>query len=295
MHSIREIKLPETVTVIANNAFISCGSLEKINLPLGLTYIGMQAFMWCGNLQELRIPETVEYIGGSAFFNDYATLYFEADAASDLWHYNWSDYFSGSIVWGACVHRNVTVDEVKKTCYEDGYLRITCDDCGEEVRYEYYEASHDYDNGVCTVCGDTLPVTALYNYWIDGDIVVISDYYGDDEHVIVPAEIEGYPVGRIGDWSFDWQNRVKSVTLPETVTSVGPYAFYNSSVADIYCPSGADLSGWDPAWARDCSANVWAGSELVSYVGEQDGFVYRITDGCVMLTGCTVHTSSELV
>lgn len=72
-----EVIIPETikgrpVTVIRENAFESCSSLEKIELPKSVKEIGDSAFLWCTSLKEVVIPDGVEKIGESLFYEDTA-------------------------------------------------------------------------------------------------------------------------------------------------------------------------------------------------------------------------------
>ena len=62
------ITLPESVTSIGNNAFVSSG-VVSINLPDGLESIGEAAFSRCHALQTIVIPGSIKTIGDSAFSN----------------------------------------------------------------------------------------------------------------------------------------------------------------------------------------------------------------------------------
>lgn len=58
--------VPESVTVIGNNAFLN-EYLSEIVLPQGLIEIGENAFAACISLKHIEIPPTVTEIGSSAF------------------------------------------------------------------------------------------------------------------------------------------------------------------------------------------------------------------------------------
>ena len=63
----REIKIPEGVTSIGNNAFQNNQDLTGIELPDSLTSIGVDAFFGCRNLKSITIPDGVTGIGEHAF------------------------------------------------------------------------------------------------------------------------------------------------------------------------------------------------------------------------------------
>lgn len=64
-----EVRIPDTVTEIKNQAFFNTALIGTLELPPGLTSIGDRAFMDCNTLTgPLVIPDTVTEIGNSAFY-----------------------------------------------------------------------------------------------------------------------------------------------------------------------------------------------------------------------------------
>ena len=66
-NDIKNIVIPETVKVIAKNAFFCVKKLQSIILPESLEEIGATAFEYCENLREVIIPKTVKKIGSGVF------------------------------------------------------------------------------------------------------------------------------------------------------------------------------------------------------------------------------------
>ena len=66
---LTEMDIPESVTVIADGAFDGCTALTRITLPDGLTEIAPFTFESCFALSHIRIPEGVTAIGEGAFSN----------------------------------------------------------------------------------------------------------------------------------------------------------------------------------------------------------------------------------
>ena len=86
----------------------------------------------------------------------------------------------------------------------------------------------------------TLPavVQAQFDYTINNGTVTITGYTGSGGAVTIPAMISGLPVASIGDSAFafvDWSGSgsncqyIVSVTIPDSVTSIGSSAFYHCS------------------------------------------------------------------
>lgn len=65
--NLKEITLPESLTIIANDAFFGCSSLTKVVIPDNVTEIEKTAFSQCTSLTEATIGRSVISIGKSCF------------------------------------------------------------------------------------------------------------------------------------------------------------------------------------------------------------------------------------
>ena len=91
-------------------------------------------------------------------------------------------------------------------------------------RYEDLFYSIDETEGTVTIinCADTIPNRVT--------------------EVVIPSDIEGYPVTKIGDNAFKDEKSLKSVTIPDTVTSMGEGAFENcTALASVAIPGSITL------------------------------------------------------
>ena len=75
---------------------------------------------------------------------------------------------------------------------------------------------------------------------------------GNTTHLVIPEQIDGSPVIGIGDGAFRSNDKLVSVTLPDTVTYLGDNAFYqNFSLTSIQLPEGLKTIGDDCfTWAE---------------------------------------------
>ena len=70
------------------------------------------------------------------------------------------------------------------------------------------------------------PVT-LYTYTLDDDDnATITAYKGNATAIVIPSKLDGYTVVAVGYGVFQNNNNLRAVTIPDTVTSIGGYAFY---------------------------------------------------------------------
>lgn len=64
-----EVVIPDSVTIIGDNAFKNCTGLTNITIPNSVTNIGLSAFECCSSLTNITIPGGVTVIGHNAFCN----------------------------------------------------------------------------------------------------------------------------------------------------------------------------------------------------------------------------------
>ena len=82
-----------------------------------------------------------------------------------------------------------------------------------------------------------------FTYEINGESVTITGYTGNEASVVIPNEIEGKPVTAIGERAFSQNNTLTSVAIPDSVTGIGDYAFYESGLENINIPAGVTTIG----------------------------------------------------
>lgn len=70
---LRNIQLPEKLTLIGGGAFCNCKNLKQVQLPPQLKELGEGAFFNCENLTQIQLPSQLNKLGGDAF-RDCASL-----------------------------------------------------------------------------------------------------------------------------------------------------------------------------------------------------------------------------
>lgn len=173
---LKNVNIPRSVKIIQANAFSECTALEEIVIPSSVTKIQESAFSGCALLKEIFIPQSVTIIEKHAF-NDCQnlTIYCQAKEKPSNWAFSWNTD-SRPTFW----------DVTKYGVTENGL--------------SWYK---HYDN-----------------------TIIIRKYIGTQENVVIPSLIDDCQVVRIDDNAFFKNNKVTYIEIPDTVLTIGAQAFY---------------------------------------------------------------------
>ena len=136
------------------------------------------------------------------------------------------------------------------TCVNKATYYYSCA-CGEksENTFEYGESlGHDYINGLCTRCGEKFFNGHLEYRWDDRGMEGYSCVgFGTvtDTDIVIPSEYAGFPVTSIGPSAFKYCSSLTSVTIPNSVTSIGSDAFAGCGLTSITIPNSVTSIGSD--------------------------------------------------
>ena len=215
-----------------------------------------------------------------------------------------------------------TLDHDYNTAYsfDNSFHWYACKNCGAKKDNAEHKAA---DNGMCSVCD--MPVGAtegiIYDVSADGTYAVVAAYKGTATKIRIADTYNGLPVTTIYGKAFYQNGVITSVIIPDSVTSIGYYAFRDcssltgvvigdsvTSIGDYafyYC---SNLTGIkvdsNNANYKDINGNLYTkdGKTLIQYaIGKSDiHFVipdsvtsigYSAFYGCDSLTGVVIPDS----
>ena len=110
------------------------------------------------------------------------------------------------------------------------------------------------------------------HYAVEEGSVVIMGYEGTVPTLVIPAEIEGFPVTRIENGAFAQRDALTSVVLPDSITQIGKWVFEGcDSLTSVTMPEGPCVLEGNPFC--DCpkmnltsyEGGIYAGSRTNPY------------------------------
>ena len=203
------------VTKIAYGAFYTAWGVKSVSLPSSLTEIGGYAFGFNLGLTAISIPASVTKINESAFANakNLANVNFAGNAPEVG-----TDAFIG-IATGA----KANLSNSSQTGF--GY-------------------NGDSFAGLVVTGGIDPPP---YEFYVGAEAVTITGCRGGaaacPETLSIPSTIAGKPVTTIAGGAFYASPTLTGVTLPDSVTEIGNFAFYHTPLNRITLGSGLTTIG----------------------------------------------------
>ncbi|MDI9469585.1 MAG: leucine-rich repeat protein [Bacillota bacterium] len=106
---------------------------------------------------------------------------------------------------------------------------------------------HAYETaGTCSLADSGLPPLAqaapVGDYIFDRTIGMITDYIGHDRDLVIPSELDGVFVEKIGGSAFN-NKQLISVIIPDTVTYIGEHAFSHNQLTRVVIPDSVTEIG----------------------------------------------------
>lgn len=241
--SLITIVLPQNMTELGRNMFIDCRALTSITLPNTLTSIGSNAFSGCLALTSITLPGSLTNIENRTFYHCSALTSIDIpDSVTSI----------GESAFENCTNlASLTIgDSVISISYRAFYAcsslaDITFSNSIEEVFNDAFSGTPWLDS---QPAGLVYIGKAAYKYKTGGsdtEIVIndgtisISPYCFYDSRSITSVNIPN-SVTSIGSYAFSNTN-ITSINIPDSVTSIGRNAFSNVPLTSVIIPSSIKI------------------------------------------------------
>ena len=251
--SLTSITIPDSVTSIGNSVFLGCESLTSITLPDGVTTIGDYAFENCSSLTSITLPDSVTSIGYGAFQ--------ECESLTSITFPNGITNISASAFEKCYKLTSITIPDSVTSIGEKAFYY-----CESLTSITIPDSVTSIGNNVFLGCESLISI----------NVDETNAYYSDIEGVLFDKnaktlvqypngnEIESYlipdSVTSIGDYAFYSSDALTSITIPNSVTSIGDYAFgYCEALTSITLPDSVTSIGsnvfWETPWFESKKEN----------------------------------------
>ena len=208
------VSIGSNVKTIGFDAFWNCTSLSSLDIPDNVTTIENWAFEGCSSMNPVKIGSGVTSIGGSAFSGCTGLYHIECRATTPPTITN--STFPSSLYSRVTLHvPKAALNAYKNANYWMNFTNI------ESI--ELYDFIY---NGI------------YYNAYREDAVSVTRERWDSNNcysssNITIPSTVynngQAYTVGAIGDDAFRFCSNLQSITIPNSVLTIGIWGFYGCS------------------------------------------------------------------
>jgi Flp pilus assembly protein protease CpaA len=318
--SLTNVALGTNVTSIGIAAFAECPRLTDVMIPNSVTNIGGAAFSYCSGLTSITVsPQNLFYSSSNGIlFDKHQYTLIVAPAGGIVGSYTIADTVTsiGGTAFAACT--NLTSVTIPNTVTNIGELAF--DGCFNLIQI-YFEGNAPSTGLSVFGLRRLLPFGFNINseavYYLPGTTgwaatfaglpaylwdppfactptngtITIDGYIGSGGAITIPATINGLPVTSIGNRAFGSCTNLTSITIPNSVTSIGMAFNGCLSLTNVTIGTGVTSIG-NEAFAFCTNLASITIPDSVTSIGSE-AFYLCSSLGSVTIPGSVTNIGSE--
>ena len=184
--------VPDGIKQIAGGAFCDCSKLTSVTIPNSVTSIGSHVFFGCSSLTSVTIPNSVTSIGDYAF-KDCSSL-------TSITIPNSVTSIGGNAFFGCSSLTSVTIPNSVTSIGDEAFF------------------------GCSSLTSVTINSDAIVNKFYSYDDNISNIFGSQVTEYIIGDDVNG--IGPYAFYNYDYCSSLISVTIPNSVTNIGEFAFY---------------------------------------------------------------------
>lgn len=259
--NLKNIILPNTISVVNNFAFANLENLEKVENFEDIdeiSSINMGVFQNCNSLFSINLPENILSVNENAFYNCYSLLNLDF---SKIIHIGENAFNGCALLQNLNLLSLKTIgDGAFKGCSEISSINI-----GENA---------DIILDKIFNAGTLVNLKVFQILEQNTNITEIQDYLFANSYELSDVQLNN--ISSIGNSTFEYCNDLSSIDFPDSLNYIGDNCFSNTSLQTVDIPSAVSYIGENAFYmCEDLSAiNV---DDNNPYYYDIDGVLYKYT------------------
>ena len=258
----------------AYNLYLNGELVTDLVIPKGVTSIAGYAFYYCTGLTSVTIPNSVTSIGEDAFY-DVPNIVYSGYAPGSPWGArSINGYIDGYLVYSDNTKTNLLACSSAST--GDITIPNSVTSIGERAFSGCFGLTSVHISDIAAWCAisfgddDANPLSYAHNLYLNGELVT---------DLVIPNSVTS-----IGDYAFSGCSGLTSVTIPNNVTSIGWMAFYGcSGLTSVTIPNSVTSIGGYAFLECDGLTSVTIEAETPPTLGED---AFWVTNNCPIYVPC---------
>jgi len=232
---ILNVVIEKGITNIGNYAFYNCTGLESVTIPEGVTSIGSSAFTKCKKIKEVHIENIAKW----------CEVEFNYSESNPL-HNGAKLYENGQLIEELIIPESVASIGKYAFCGYSSLKKVTIPESITSIGISAFSGCENIEEVHIKNIAKWCEIAFGEKNYV-GRIVANPLYYGAKLYVneeLIEELIIPESVASIGEYAFCGCSSLTDITIPESVASIGEYTFYGcSSLTDITIPESVTSIG----------------------------------------------------